>query len=148
MRKGKRREPKGNPRLTEAEKTLRALRSGLDALVVSRKRGERLLQLENSDLAYQRMIEQMSEGAVIIALDGTILYHNLRFAGMLQASRHKLTGTSIESHIAPALVASVKALLAKSPCSVGETALSFPFSCRSTVLSATTCRRSRCSPPI
>jgi PAS domain S-box-containing protein len=121
MRTTKRRRPRRSGarpnlrrRLAETEKTLEALRSeSVDALVVSRRRKRRLLQLDSSDLTYQRMIEQMSEGAATLALDGTILYCNRRFAEMLRTPLKKIPGSSIYDHVAPDLIASVKPLLAK-----------------------------------
>ena len=62
-------------RLEEAEDTLRAIRSGeVDALVVSGAGGEQIFTLQGADRIYRLLIEDMREGALILAEDGMVLY--------------------------------------------------------------------------
>ncbi len=68
-------------RLDEAEETLRAIRSGeVDALVVSGVGGEQVFTLKGAEQSYRMLIEDMNEGALMLSLDGVILYCNRRFA--------------------------------------------------------------------
>jgi len=89
--------------LTEAEETLRAIRSGeVDALVVSGEKGEQVFTLKGAEQPYRILIEEMSEGAAMLAADDSILYCNSGFAGMLKTPLEKLMGTGIAHYIAPA----------------------------------------------
>ena len=54
-------------RLDEAESTLSAIRDGhVEALVVSSEHGPRVYALEGSDSRYRRLVETMSEGALLV----------------------------------------------------------------------------------
>src|SRR2546430_9186154 len=66
-------------RLKTAEETLRAIRAGeVDAIVVARARGEHVITLAGTELAYRILFDQMNEGAVTLTRDGTIAYCNRR----------------------------------------------------------------------
>ncbi len=83
-------------RLQEAEETLEAIRSGhVEALMVSTPAGPRVFTLEGADHRYRRLVETMSEGALLVSASGTILYSNAAFATML--------GTRLETVIGRAL---------------------------------------------
>ena len=83
-------------RLAEAEETLDAIRSGeVDALVVSGDQGDQVFTLKGAEYPYRVLIEQMQEGAAMLAMDGTILYANAHLAAMLHTPLEKLIGTSI-----------------------------------------------------
>lgn len=70
-------------RLDEAEETLRAIRGHeVDALVV----GDQVYTLQSAERPYRLLVEQMQEGALTVSGDGTIVYCNPRFAGMMQCS--------------------------------------------------------------
>ncbi len=89
-------------RLEEAEETLHAIRSGqVDALVVSTVHGERIFTLEGADHSYRLLIENMSEGALIITGEGVILYANKCFAEILKRPLEKVIGSSITDFITP-----------------------------------------------
>src|SRR3954453_7674240 len=80
-------------RLLELEATLDAIRTGaVDALVVTGPEGEQVFTLKGADQAYRVLVEAMNEGAVTVSGDGTILYANTRFAGMLKTSLEKVLG--------------------------------------------------------
>ena len=86
-------------RLEESEDTLSAIRGGeIDALVV---RGEadshRVYTLESADRPYRVLIEQMQEGAVTLAQDGTVLYCNRCLAGMLGHPQERIIGQRLQS---------------------------------------------------
>lgn len=88
-------------RLEEAEETLRAIRSGeVDGLVVNGPEGDRLFLLKGAEHAYRIFVEAMSEGAVTLSHDGTILYCNDRFSEMLEMSHEKVIGHSIYDFVA------------------------------------------------
>ena len=87
-------------RLEEAEDTLRAIREGeVDALVVSGPAGEQIYTLKGADYSYRILIEAMSEGAGILALDGDILYANQQLAEILGAPLERLVGTCISDYV-------------------------------------------------
>ncbi|MFH1974634.1 MAG: HD domain-containing phosphohydrolase [Pseudomonadota bacterium] len=89
-------------RLDEAEETLRAIRSGeADALVVSGVDGEQVFTLKGAEHSYRMLIEDMSEGALIMTAEGVILYANRSFAGMLKTPLEKVIGSMIHTWIAP-----------------------------------------------
>ncbi|HWR26499.1 MAG TPA: PAS domain S-box protein, partial [candidate division Zixibacteria bacterium] len=112
--------------LAEAEETLRAIRSGeVDALVVSGEKGEQVFTLKGAEQPYRILIEEMSEGAVMLAADDSILYCNGGFAGMLKTPLVKLMGTEIAHYIAPSDEAVFRELLRKGRerSSIGEITL-------------------------
>ncbi|SEN36648.1 PAS domain S-box-containing protein [Methylobacterium sp. UNC300MFChir4.1] len=88
-------------RLEESEETLAAIRRGdFDAVVVEGPNHERLVYtLENADLPYRALIEQMQEGAFTLALDGTLLYCNRRLAEMLGEQQERLTGRALRNFV-------------------------------------------------
>jgi len=89
-------------KLEEAEETLRAIRSGeVDALVVSGEKGEQVFTLKGAEQPYRILIEEMSEGAVMLDADDSILYCNSGFAGMVKTPLEKLIGAGIADYIAP-----------------------------------------------
>jgi PAS domain S-box-containing protein len=89
--------------LAEAKEILAAIRRGeVDAIVVSGKKGEQVFTLKGAEQPYRILIEEMMEGAVMLASDDTILYCNSSFAGMLKTPLEKLIGTGIANYIEPA----------------------------------------------
>jgi PAS domain S-box-containing protein len=90
-------------RLKEVEEILGAIRSGkVDALVVSTEGGEQIFTLEGADHSFRVLIEEMSEGALIITEAGDTLYANQRFAEMLRRPLEKVIGSSLIDWIKPA----------------------------------------------
>ena len=84
-------------RLEEAEETLRAITNNeIDALVVNGPQGQQVFTLQGAEQPYRTLMETMSEGALTMAIDGTILYCNQRFAEMLGASLNKIIGLSFQ----------------------------------------------------
>jgi PAS domain S-box-containing protein len=84
-------------RLEEAEDLVRAIRSdSVDGFVVTREEGEeRVLLLETAGRPYQILVEEMQQGAVATAADGTVLYCNRRFAEMLRRPVDEVIGASV-----------------------------------------------------
>ncbi len=102
--------------LTEANDTLRAIRSGeVDALVVRGQEGHRLYTLESAYEPYRVFVEQMQQGAASLTPDGLILYSNKRFAQILGVAGDRLLGTSIYSIIDEAHHKLVEVLLTATP---------------------------------
>lgn len=82
-------------RLSEAEETLLAIRSGdVDAVVVPGKKGDQVFTLEGAGHAYRILIESMNEGALTLTADKTILYANQCFAGMVKCPLEHVIGSS------------------------------------------------------
>ena len=89
-------------RLQEAEDTLHAIRDGhVEALVVHAPEGEQIYTLRTVDHPYRLMVEQMREGALTVAADGTILYCNQRFAELAGRPPERIVGQPLELFIEP-----------------------------------------------
>jgi PAS domain S-box-containing protein len=89
-------------RLHEAEETIQAIRDGhVEALVVHTPQGEEIFTLRTADQPYRLMVEQMREGALTLAADGTILYCNSRFAELVASPPERVSGRSIAAFISP-----------------------------------------------
>lgn len=83
-------------RLSEAEETLRAIRSGeVDAIVVSGQGGEKVFTLQGADHTYRVFVERMNEGAAVLSSDHTVLHCNGRFARFLGAGLQSVIGASM-----------------------------------------------------
>lgn len=73
-------------RLQEAQETLDAIRSGaVDGLVRSTAEGDQVFLLKGSDEPYRNLIEEMTEGALLVSETGTILFCNRGFARLVDA---------------------------------------------------------------
>ena len=73
-----------------------AINSGeVDALVVTTAVGDQLFTLQSNDQAYRKIIEQMSEGALTVSVDGIVLFANQSFANMLNVPLEQVIGSSI-----------------------------------------------------
>ncbi|MAU08278.1 MAG: hypothetical protein CL607_00535 [Anaerolineaceae bacterium] len=89
-------------RLSEAEDTLHAIRSGaVDALVVATSQGNQIYTLESADHPYRLLVEKMQEGAATITPDGTILYSNPYLARILEEPLDQLASQEIDKYIVP-----------------------------------------------
>src|SRR5688500_11085149 len=87
-------------RLQEAEDTIAAIRDGhVEALVVRSPEGEQIYTLRSADQPYRLMVEQMREGALTLAADGTILYCNSRFAELMALPPERITGQNLNQFI-------------------------------------------------
>jgi PAS domain-containing protein len=89
-------------RLAEAEDTLRAIQHGeVDALLVETPGGEKIFTLQGADYPYRILVQEMSEGAVTVERDGTILYRNQRFARLLNKPIEQVFGSSLAAYVSP-----------------------------------------------
>ncbi len=89
-------------RLAEPEETVSAIRNGkVDAFVVSSDGADRVFTIARADPPYRRMIEEMNDGAMILALDGTILYANRCLAEHFGVAPAKLRGGAVFSFVTP-----------------------------------------------
>ncbi len=88
-------------RLQESEETLDAIRRGeIDALVVGGQPDEhQVYTLDSADRPYRVLIEQIQEGAVTLAGDGTVLYCNRRLADLLGTAQERVIGQPLQPHI-------------------------------------------------
>lgn len=90
-------------RLEEGEQVLRGIRAGeVDALVVSDHGEDKIYSLESADQPYRILVETMSEGAVTLTADGTILYCNARFAELVNTSLEKIVAEPLLRFVTPA----------------------------------------------
>jgi PAS domain S-box-containing protein len=89
-------------RLVEIEEALTAIRNGeVDAIMVSGRKGEQVYSVSSAETPYRTFIEKMSEGAVTLTKEGTILYCNPRFADIVQSPYEKVIGSSLKRYITP-----------------------------------------------
>jgi PAS domain S-box-containing protein len=89
-------------RLSEAEETLRAIRSGeVDAIVVNGQGGEKVFTLQGADHTYRMFVERMNEGAAVLSSDHTVLHCNGRFARFLGAGLKSVIGSSMPDLVWP-----------------------------------------------
>ncbi len=101
-------------RLDAAEATLEAIRAGeVDALVVSGPGGDRTLAIEGATEPYHLLLNAMTDGAVLLAHDGTILFGNRRFGEIARAPLQGLLGSHFERLLVGEGRAAFAALLAK-----------------------------------
>ncbi|MEX2123279.1 MAG: ATP-binding protein [Woeseia sp.] len=99
--------------LQEAEETIHAIRDGrVDAFVVGRNAPDRVYTLESGSGPYRVLVEHMQQGAVTVAVDGTILYANGRFSTLLGRSREHLVGRSFRDLVAESGRSQFDALIA------------------------------------
>jgi signal transduction histidine kinase/AmiR/NasT family two-component response regulator len=100
-------------RLTEAEETLRAVRSGeIDAFIVQGPEGEQVYALRSAEQPYRNLVEDMLEGAAILTTDGDIAYCNKRFAELVAVPLEEAVGGRMERFVNPADRLAYRALLA------------------------------------
>jgi PAS domain S-box-containing protein len=100
-------------RLTEAEETLRAIRSGeVDALLIADAAGDHVYTLRSAETPYRALVEQMNEGAATLTTGGHIVYCNRRFAGLAGRPLEHVIGTSLDHFIDPADRPSLRRMIA------------------------------------
>ena len=88
--------------LDDMHETINAIRTGqIDALVVQGKDGPQLYTLKSADQTYRVFIEKMTEGALTLNPQGSILYANSQFARMVDLPLSKVIGMSFETFVAP-----------------------------------------------
>lgn len=86
--------------LREAEELLGAVRTGaVDALAVPGAEGPRLFILESADYGYRHLVEQMSEGAVLLGAAGVVLYCNEALATALGCAPAQVLGHAFTDFI-------------------------------------------------
>ena len=99
-------------RLSEAEETLRAIRSGeVDAIVVNAPGGEKVFTLQGAYHTYRVFVERMNEGAAVLSRDHTVLHCNQRFARFLGMGIQNVIGSSVQDLVWPDDKARLDALL-------------------------------------
>jgi len=87
-------------RLEEAESTLSAIRDGhVEALVVSSEGGPKVYALEGSEHRYRRLVETMSEGALLVSPTGVVLYSNAAFAEMVAFPLERVIGKTLAEFV-------------------------------------------------
>ncbi|MDJ0364627.1 PAS domain-containing sensor histidine kinase [Hymenobacter sp. H14-R3] len=86
--------------LREAEELIEAVRTGaVDALAIQGAEGPRIFTLESADHGYRTLVEQMSEGAVLLAADGFVLYCNAALAQGLGCAQADMLGHSFTEFV-------------------------------------------------
>jgi PAS domain S-box-containing protein len=84
----------------EAHETLRAIHHGeIDALVIRSAERQQIYTLKGADRIYRTIIEAMSEAALILGADGTLLYCNGRFAELVGQPLETVMGTCVQRYV-------------------------------------------------
>jgi PAS domain S-box-containing protein len=113
-------------RLQAAEDMLRAIRAGeVDALVVTKAKGERVVTLAGAELPYRIMLDQMYEGAVTLTRDGIIAYCNQRFADIVRTPLGRVIGSPLHRFVPPAEQPALEALRSRAGSASARSELSF-----------------------
>jgi PAS domain S-box-containing protein len=88
-------------RVRELEETFLAINRGrVDAVVVNGPEGDQVFTLQGAEHPYRVLVETMNEGAATLDQDGTVLYANASFAGILGVALDEVIGTRLEKHFA------------------------------------------------
>ncbi|MDB5267435.1 MAG: hypothetical protein JWP58_475 [Hymenobacter sp.] len=88
--------------LEEAQDLIHAIRTGaVDALAVQGAEGPRIFTLQGADQSYRTLIEQMNEGALLLATDATVLYCNASLAELLHCPLAEVMGRSFDEFVPP-----------------------------------------------
>ena len=104
-------------RLQEAEATINAIRDGhVEALVVSAPGGEQIYTLRSADQPYRLIVEQMREGALTLAADGTILYCNQRFAELMARPPERIAGRALAEFFDAGDLSTLRRVLSSESC--------------------------------
>jgi PAS domain S-box-containing protein len=74
----------------------------VDALVVPGRDGAQSFTLRGEQDPYRVFVETMSEGAAMVAPDGTIVFSNRRFADMVKAPLEKVIGSAFQQFVSQA----------------------------------------------
>lgn len=99
-------------RLQEMEETLQAIRQHMvDAFVVNRSTGLQVMTLTEAEVPYRLIVESMNEGVVTVIPDGTILYCNSCFGGMVMAKEEEIIGLQFRDFILPEELQAFEAIL-------------------------------------
>ena len=86
-------------RVQELEETFLAIQGGrVDAVVVNGSEGDQVFTLQGAEHPYRVLVETMNEGAATLDKDGTILYANASFAGILGVPLEIVIGTHLQKH--------------------------------------------------
>lgn len=121
-------------RMMESEKTLRAILSGeVDGLVVKTEEGDRVFTLSGADHPYRVMVETMTEGAVTMGTDGTILFCNQRFANIVKGPLEKIGGSSIYQYFSSTDIQLFKSLIERSLKGKGKAEMNLQTGCEKSV---------------
>ena len=92
--------------LREAEELIAAVRTGaVDALAIQSAEGPRIFTLESADHGYRTLVEQMSEGAVLLGAAGEVLYANAALATALGCPPDELLGHPFTEFVPAAYLA-------------------------------------------
>ena len=99
-------------RVQELEETFLAIQGGrVDAVVVNGTQGDQVFTLQGAEHPYRVLVETMNEGAATLDKDGTVLYANASFAGILGVRLEVVIGTPLQKHFSPQEETNLKTLI-------------------------------------
>jgi PAS domain S-box-containing protein len=87
-------------RLEEAEETIHAIRTGaVDAFLIEGGGGPKVYALETADRPYRQLVEHMLQGALVLGIEGQVLYTNATMARLLGVPIERLRAARFEEHV-------------------------------------------------
>jgi PAS domain S-box-containing protein len=91
--------------LLESQELLLAIQRGeVDAVVVNREHGEQIYVLDDANITYRQMVEEMNEGALTFNHDGIVLYANKAFAGLTKYDLSQVISKSVTGFFEPEFI--------------------------------------------
>jgi PAS domain S-box-containing protein len=101
-------------RLQELEETLGSVCIGsVDTILVSTVDGEKVFTLKTAEQPYRMFIEQMSQGAIMLSEDDTVLYCNQAFAELVKEKSEIVVGKKIQHYFLPICIEAFNSMLAE-----------------------------------
>jgi two-component system, NarL family, sensor kinase len=101
-------------RVRELEETFLAIQRGqVDAVVVNGTEGVHVFTLQGAEHPYRILVESMNDGAATLDKDGTVLYANASFAGILGVQLEDVIGTQVQKNCVAEELQKLKALIDK-----------------------------------
>src|SRR5260370_33664248 len=86
-------------RVRELQEAFLAIKRGrVDAVIVNGTGGDQVFTLQGAEHPYRVLVEAMEEGAATLDKDGTVLYANASFAGILGVLLEDVVGTQLQKH--------------------------------------------------
>ncbi len=98
-------------KLNEGEKQISFKNNDIDAMLVGKDEDVKILTRESADQIYRVFVEKMSQGAIIIHTDGTVLYSNKQFSDFVNVPLENVMGSYFYKYIPDNCLEKFKRLL-------------------------------------
>lgn len=99
-------------RLRAAQEALDSVRGEVDGIVVEGSAGTQIYTVVNADQPYRTIVEEMQQGAIVLAPPGDIFYCNRGFEQMVRTRLEEVVGLPMTEFVAAADEPSLERLIA------------------------------------